>query len=141
MLKKRAGFDLVQIGLAAVAIAVLCTVAIMSVGSYVDSARKSEAKAACAQIAGAVSRYHYDMDAYPPDLTPSLTTAATGVGGTAVGPWLTNLPNDPWRNPYIYQLLPAGSIGFMVYSAGPDGANDSAGLGVFVGDDVGCIGQ
>lgn len=38
---------------------------------------------------------------------------------------------DPWRHPYVYKILNANELGFVVYSAGPDGIDNGGD-----GDDV-----
>lgn len=129
MLQRRAGFDLIQIGLAALAIAVLAGVVMMGVGGYVQSARRSEAAAVCAQIGSAVSRYRYETEVYPPNLD------------ALVPDWLPRNPNDPWNNPYQYA---SDANRFAVWSTGANGNNDSGAAGVpaaFLGDDTGVISQ
>lgn len=98
MLKRRTGFDLIQIGLAAVAIAILTGAVIIGIGDQIEASRRNEAKAVCTQIAGAISRYRYDMEQYPTQA--DWRTQLTAVGGR--GPWLPAVPQDPWGGNYSY---------------------------------------
>lgn len=63
---------------------------------------------------------------------PDLALGLQSLVGVDLGKsgQLSELPTDPWGNPYLYAVI-EGSIGYMVYSSGFDGRDDKG-----LGDDV-----
>jgi hypothetical protein len=71
-----------------------------------DYGRRDTAQADCTRIASAVSQYHFNNDKYPSNLDVLLKS-------TEGGPYLTNLPKDPWNRAYLYK---SNSNTFAVYT-------------------------
>lgn len=151
-MKKRKGFGTVDLAIWAVGLTIFAGAGVFAVNTYMDSGKTATAKAQCASIATAVSRYKFETGAYPVNLN-----ALTGTSGV-YGPWMGSLPTaDPWDNTnagingtgggtsaYCYSYNT--STGFAVWSVGKNHANNSGGSGTslptaFSNDDVGVIVQ
>lgn len=132
---KKSGFTLVECVIA-LGILLALTAAVLPVGNnYFSLGRNSAAKSGIANIAAAISQYHFEMGELPANLK-DLTTAHEQYG-----PYLNEDGlKDPWDQNYNYAT---SDRTFAVWSNGPDKKNNSGG-GVpisFQGDDVGVIGH
>lgn len=65
--------------------------------SVQDYGRRDTAQADCTRIASAVSQYHFNNDELPTSLN-ALLSSDDG------GPYLTDLPKDPWNHDYHYSI-------------------------------------
>ena len=82
-----------------------------------------EAKAVLDVIRKGVVRYKDDIGSYPPNLQALLKNPGNNAWA---GPYLMDLDNDPWGNPYHYEQT---KDAYVLKSMGPDGV-------VGGGDDV-----
>jgi type II secretion system protein G len=75
----------------------------------------------------ALTGYKLDFGGYPrtDDWLDALTTAPSQKKNIWKGPYLDEIPKDPWGNPYHYRYPgrnnPNGSKGYDIWSLGPDG--------------------
>lgn len=64
-------------------------------------------------ISTMLALYKLDYGVYPQTLGELVTN-------TEMGPYLNNIPNDPWRRPYIYNVDRLQKT-FVLFSLGADG--------------------
>lgn len=150
---RRDGYSLPELSIVIVVMAILSSVLVSVTDGAVDSARYAKADGEIANLATAVTRYHYDMKVYPPDL--SNLTEASPYDGKA---WLIKqmIPDsDPWGNrcgingsgggstAYCYSFTDSG---FAIWTLGANGNNNSGGGGstlpaAIASDDKGVFGK
>lgn len=87
---------------------------IFGFSEYVELAKHDVVQADLVKISAAVSRYNYDVGNYPDTLT-KLTEKKDDDG-----PWLDELPQDPWHQDYEYKIS-SDKKRFAVYSKMKDG--------------------
>ncbi len=126
--RKRQGFTLMEVLLVLVILVILGSMA----GVFIRGARKkANADAARSQIGmleNAVKLYELNAQAYPnttDGLAVLITPPANATADTWAGPYLDKreVPLDPWRNPYQYELIDVDT--FRIWSIGPDGIDGS----------------
>lgn len=113
-LKKRRGFDLIQVGLYAIAIAILMGVVVMTFNTtFMDGNRRAVATEEVKTLANACSMYTvYNNGTPPADLDALFVGIAAGasVDGMAhnnfvsKAGWAAGSINDPWGNAYQYNV-------------------------------------
>lgn len=113
-------FTLVEMLLVVTIIGILAALVIPRIVGVGD---KSRITAAGADINGgikaALGRYEVDVGQYPRNLQDLIKQPSNGKRWA--GPYLDQLPNDPWSNPYIYVYPGKHSQGsYDLYSMGPD---------------------
>jgi general secretion pathway protein G len=119
--RKRRGFTLVEILLVVTIIGILAALVIPKMTGRTDEARR---KSAFSDVNGgiksALGMYEVDTGRYPASLN-DLITQPSDVRGWK-GPYLDNMPADPWGHPYVY-VYPGrkNTAGYDLYSVGPDG--------------------
>jgi general secretion pathway protein G len=127
---KRYGFTLVEILLVVTIIGILAALVIPKIAGRSDEARR---KSAFSDVNGgiktALGMYDVDTGKYPSSLN-DLIAQPSDVKGWK-GPYLDQLPVDPWGHPYVY-VYPGrkNTTGFDLYSVGPDNQDGTA-------DDIG----
>jgi general secretion pathway protein G len=95
-------------------------------------ARIAAARTDIANLSTALDMFQVDCGRYPTmaEGLQALLAPPPGLKGWG-GPYLKNLPNDPWGNAYLYACPGARNVkGFDLSSLGPDGKEGS-------GDDIG----
>jgi general secretion pathway protein G len=89
--------------------------------------RVAVARAEIALMESALEHYKLDAGAYPSTEAglEALRRPPAGVPGEEKwsGPYLEDLPSDPWGNSYQYELRDAENA--VVWSCGPDGVSDT----------------
>ncbi len=129
--KGEEGFTLVELMVVIVIIGLLATVVVINVMPSQDKAMVTKAKADLATISQALEMYRLDNMNYPNagQGLAALTAAPAGMdqpGRYRSGGYVKTLPNDPWGNPYQYQV-PGKNGAFDVYSLGADAAPGGTG--------------
>jgi general secretion pathway protein G len=117
---QRRGFTLIEILLVMTIIAILAAIVIPKMVGRSEQARQTAAHADLSSIKTALAAYEVDSGGYPKSLQDLIQQP--GNAKNWHGPYLENLPQDPWGNPYVYTFPGRHNPnGFDIYSAGPDG--------------------
>jgi general secretion pathway protein G len=132
--RSQSGFTLLEIMLVVIIIGLLAGFLIYNLTGTREAAFEDIARSMCTgTLSTAIETYYLHTGSYPPNLD-ALVTSPGGTTGWR-GPYLKQMPIDPWKRPYQYAYPGVHNpSSFDVYSMGKDG---SAGTG----DDVGNWGQ
>lgn len=139
------GFTLTELLVVIAVIAML--MGLITTGGTVAQrrAREYQARTMIASLEAALSMYHVDYGSYPDSDNRILVDAladysAHGTDAQWHGPYMNFKAEDlsaavtndgevldPWRNPYRYHFDATEVPPYKIWSAGPDGADDSGG--------------
>lgn len=108
-------FTLVELMVVVAIIGILATVVVVNVVGRTYDAKKSKVQADFAAIKQAMRMYKIDNSRYPRQLDELLQTNDRGKG-----PWIEEMANDPWGNPYQYEYGGSGGK-YNIISYGADG--------------------
>ena len=122
---RRGGFTLMEVLLVLAILVILGTFAVTNFSTVFAGAKIKAAKSQLAEFKTPLSIYQMDIGSYP-DTNAGLTALRTPPAGIDVakwnGPYLsTDIPNDPWENPYQYERRSDDPNSYRIYSWGPDG--------------------
>ena len=103
-----------------------------------QDAKVSAAKAHVAELESALERFYVHMDRYP-TTEKGLKVLGRCAGGDDEqkwrGPYIKQLRNDPWGNPYQYRIPGTHHpSSFDIWSRGADGADGGEGEGADIGN-------
>jgi general secretion pathway protein G len=122
-------FTLVEMLLVITIIGILAALVIPKMVGRSEQARLAAAHADISSIKTALDAYEVDNGFYPKGLQDLIQQPSNARNWH--GPYLDNLPVDPWGNPYVYAFPGRHNpSGFDLYSVGPDGKAGTA-------DDIG----
>ncbi len=133
--RKDAGFSLVELMVVIFIMGLLATLVIINVAPVGEQSRIGKVRADIAAFEGALEMYSLDMYTYP-SAEAGLTALKTPPAGADLatyrpGGYVKRLRDDPWGNPYQYDVPGSRSGGaYDIYSTGPDGKAGTA-------DDIG----
>ena len=128
-MKKRTGFTMIEMLLV---VAIIGTIALIVVPRMAGRQKKAKAVAASAGInavSTALDSFELDVGRFP--------TSEEGVAALVErpatlaaedewnGPYLRELPLDPWKRAYVYKYPGENSIDYDLVSVGPDGEEGS----------------
>jgi len=128
----RKGFTLLEIIVVVMIIAVLATMVLPRMLTYVGSAKHATAKTSCDTIAQQILVYHMQsgLSEVPDGFDLELLLVAPEDGGAPGGPFLTKADAiiDPWGRPF--EVLAPGEVNydFDVISWGEDGEPGGEGV-------------
>ncbi len=109
------GFSLVELLIVMVIIGLIASLVGPAMFGKVDSSKVKTAQAQMQLLGAAIDTYRLDNNEFP----ESLDNLINKTGKYWDGPYLpTNVPNDPWENPYFYERT--GST-YTLQSLGRDG--------------------
>ena len=112
------GFTLIELLIVIVILGLLLSLVAPAMFSKVGSSQRKAAMAQMQMLSTALDTYRLDVGGYPEALAELRKSAKPGWDG----PYLPReLPNDPWGNPYVYQLGGENGKPFSLKSYGKDG--------------------
>ncbi len=118
------GFTLVELLVVLVVLGLLISIVAPRAIGYLSGARSDTARIQMETFASALDLYRLDMRKYP-TAEAGLNALVTAPAGATRwrGPYLnkSELPLDPWDNPYIYQSPGPGGKPYRMLSHGADG--------------------
>ena len=113
-------FTLVEMLLVITIIGILAALVIPKMVGRSEQARLAAAHADISSIKTALDAYEVDNGFYPKSLQDLIQQPNNARNWH--GPYLENLPVDPWNNPYVYAFPGRHTPnGFDLSSVGPDG--------------------
>ncbi|CUT17222.1 MULTISPECIES: type II secretion system major pseudopilin GspG [Candidatus Ichthyocystis] len=126
MVRKRAGFTLIEVMVVVVILGILAALIVPKVISRPDDARIVAAKQDIASIVQALKLYRLDIGHYPTREQGLLALVQKPVidpipKNWKEGGYLDKLPNDPWGESYHYEI-PGAHGEIDVYSNGSSGS-------------------
>ena len=124
------GFTLVEMLVVIAIIGLIMGLIGPRVLSYLSESKVKAAKIQMQSFASALDLFNLDAGRYP-STAEGLTPLVRRTAGLAAwnGPYLrgSNVPNDPWNNPYIYRA-PGEHGAFDILSYGSDGQEGGSGV-------------
>jgi general secretion pathway protein G len=113
-------FTLVEMLLVITIIGILAALVIPKMVGRSEQARLAAAHADLSSIKTALDAFEVDNGHYPKSLQDLVQQPSNAKSWH--GPYLDNVPMDPWGNPYVYTFPGRHNPnGFDIYSGGPDG--------------------
>lgn len=108
--------------------AILAALIIPKFAGKADDAKIAKARADIATMASLTKQYRLDTDQYPTTSQglKALHAQPAGVKNWR-GPYMGEVPPDPWGHPYIYQKPGPKGEDFLITSYGADGLPGGSG--------------
>ena len=128
------GFTLIELLIVIVILGVLAAIVVFAVQGLTGQSAQAACQAEYKTVETALETYKAQVGNYPTTFAALQTNNVTGIGGTAVGPWLKDAPptskgTGPGMNPnYWFTGLDSSTGNFTV----------NAGGGTSTGDDSQC---
>jgi len=126
-LPRRSGFTLIELLLVIAILGVLAALIVPKFAGRTEQARQAAAQTDIANIGTQLDAFEVDNGSYPRGKNGlnDLVTQPRDAQNWR-GPYLKELKNDPWGNPYIYEFPGKNNAsGYDLSSMGPNGkAND-----------------
>ncbi|PXA04514.1 type II secretion system protein GspG [Coraliomargarita sinensis] len=134
--KQQAGFSLIEILIVIALIAILVTVTIGNLDNIFGGQQEKVAGIFVSQTAKiGFQAYKLDVGNYPSteEGISALVKAPAGKDSRWKGPYLEEVPLDPWGNAYQYRFPGSkninGARGYDIWSLGPDGVESADDIG------------
>lgn len=129
--KGQEGFTLLEIIVVVVIIGILAAIVAPKFIGRVDDANVKSATVQMRNFETSLQLYKVDNHVYPTtaqglEALVSKPTAGTEPKNYRSGGYLKRIPEDPWRNPYIY-ISPGSHGDFDIISLGADGLEGGEG--------------
>ena len=134
-LNRSKGFTLIEILIVIAIIGTLATVAIGNLGGIFSGNQEKIASLFIKQAEMHFTRYEMDVSSYPStqEGIKALLQAPPGKEGRWKGPYIKELPIDPWGKPYQYRFPGTKNIsgpeGYDIWSLGKDGVESADDIG------------
>jgi general secretion pathway protein G len=128
--RSQRGFTLIEIMVVVVIIGLLAAIIAPNVIGNIDKALVTRTQGDIRSIETALNLYRLDNFRYP-TTDEGLQVLVAGSGGGKN--YLSNVPADPWSNPYLY-LYPGQQREFDVFSYGADGQQGGEALNADIGN-------
>lgn len=120
------GFSLIELLVAVSVLAILITIAILSIGKSRDKADDARAKADLERLKVAFEDYYNDNNCYPP---ATWLDDATDCNSNVLSPYLNSLPCDRRTGlPYVLETDASGCSWYRLYATLKNAAEDPQAL-------------
>lgn len=128
MRAKQSGFTLIEIMVVLVIIGLLAALVVPSIMDRPDQARRIKAMQDIRAIESALKLYRLDNYRYPTEAQglKALREKPTDVKSWK-GPYVENLPSDPWDSPYRYRNPGRDGRAIEVFTLGADNRDGGEG--------------
>jgi general secretion pathway protein G len=132
------GFTLVEIMVVVIVIGILASIIIPQFIGTTSDAKIAAAKGTVSELDSAVERFYVQMDRYPTTEEGLKVLVDPPTGDDAKqwrGPYIKQLRNDPWGNPYQY-VNPGTHhpTSYDIWSRGKDGVDGGDGENADIGN-------
>lgn len=130
-------FTLVEIMVVVIILGILAATIIPQFIGVKEDAQVGAAKSQIAELESALERFYIHMDRYPTtdEGLQVLVSAPAGAEQKWRGPYIKQLRDDPWGNPYQYSFPGTHhSTSFDIWSRGADGADGGEGKNADIGN-------
>jgi general secretion pathway protein G len=134
-------FTLIEIMVVVIILGILAATIIPQFMGTTQDAKISAAKSQVAELESALERFYVHMDRYPTAeeglkvLVDPPAGTETGADSKWRGPYIKQLRNDPWGNPYQYAFPGTHHpTSFDLWSRGADGADGGEGPNADIGN-------
>ncbi|MBL1430374.1 MAG: type II secretion system major pseudopilin GspG [Robiginitomaculum sp.] len=116
---RQAGYTIMELMVVMLIIVVIVGLVAPRFIGQVGTAKTNAASVQIKNLSAAVEFFYLDTGRYPTS-SEGLSALVSAPGGVQNwnGPYLKLLPDDPWKNPYIYRSL--NSSQFIIKSLGAD---------------------
>ncbi len=135
--KTSAAFTLIEIMVVVIILGILAATIIPQFMGTTQDAKVSAAKSQIAELESALERFYVHMDRYPSadeGLKVLVDAPANDDGKKWRGPYIKQLRNDPWGNPYQYSFPGTHhATSFDIWSRGADGVDGGEGANADIG--------
>lgn len=126
-------FTLIEIMVVVIVIGILAAIIIPQFMGTTDDAKISAAKATVTELDSAVERFYVQMDRYPTTeegLNVLVNPPTTDDAKSWRGPYIKELHNDPWGNPYQYACPGTHhASSYDIWSRGKSGVDGQDNIG------------
>jgi general secretion pathway protein G len=136
--KRSRGFTLVEIMVVVVVIGILASIIIPQFIGTTSDAKIAAAKGTVSELDSAIERFYVQMDRYPTTEEGLKVLVDPPTADDAKqwrGPYIKQLRNDPWGNPYQY-MNPGTHhpTSYDIWSRGKDGVDGGDGENADIGN-------
>lgn len=123
-LNSKRGFTLIEIMLVVIIIGILAALIMPRLGGRSEQAKQARAKADISSVSVALGLYELDIGSYPDNLEALVSNTISNQDWK--GPYLDDVPTDPWGRAYKYQSPGQYNPGkFDLNSLGRDGVESA----------------
>ena len=135
--RRSGGFTLLEMMIVVIIIGILAVSIVPQFIGTTHDAKVSAAKGHVSELKNALERFNVHMDRYPTaeEGLKVLVEPPPGEQTKWRGPYIKQLRNDPWGNPYQYRCPGTHHpTSFDVWSRGADGQDGGEGQGADIGN-------
>jgi len=124
---RRSAFTLIELLLVLVILGILAAIVVPKFAGRTEDARKTAATTQISSFGTALDAFEVDNGYYPKGKSGLLDLVqAPRDAQNWKGPYLKDVPKDPWNNDYIYEFPGRRNLNsYDLSSAGPDGKASS----------------
>lgn len=119
------GFTLVELMLVVIIISVLAAIVLPRFAGRQEQAKIGAAKAQIASFCTALDTFEMEVGRYPTteEGLDALVEKPPALGDDVEwnGPYIRELPLDPWNHEYVYRYPGEVNVDYDIISSGPDG--------------------
>jgi general secretion pathway protein G len=121
--RRRSGFTLIELLLVLVILGVLAAIVVPKFAGRTEQAREAAAKTQLSTFGTVLDAFEVDNGYYPKGKSGlNDLVAAPRDAKNWRGPYIKEVPKDPWGNDYVYECPGKNNpSSYDLYSMGPDG--------------------